>query len=659
MDLSENKHKESIEREKWIEDSISNIKPFTEEDIKRITSDYSTSLGNGKFGKVYRGVLDGNRYVAVKKYIHMDSEQEFAKEVIVHSQINHKNVVKLIGYCIEKNALMMVMEHMSNGDLDYHLHVKNSLDSLDARLNIAIECADALGYLHSMCSPVLHGDVKPSNILLGDNFIAKISDFGISRLLSIDKTHTENLIGSIGYMDPLYYREGRLTPKSDVYSLGIVLLELITKKRVTSLTQALAEGKGVTELLDPKIANESNMKVLVEIEKLVKECLTEDILRRPDMCDVAGHLRMLRKFCLRQPAPLENFVWHVFPETHNEVKQQSQQGTNNVRSSSMVFPKMAGIFNWNMYRSRKKGAPLYISGKRMFTIREIKAMTDNYSTIIGRSAITASYLGILRDGRKVVVKKHIKGIEHGEDGNANELNLPELIHKNIIQLLGFCCELDTVILVQEFANKGSLDNILHGTRNPLPLYLRLDIAIGSADGLTYMHSRSKPILHGDVRTYRILLDDNIVPKISYFGSSQIGEDDKNKWAVAVDKNYIDPAYKETGIFTRKSDVYSFGVVLLELITRKRSKKCSLVVDYFNVYKKENSGRIMFDNKITADENIATLEAIGILAMRCLSYDVDERPEMREVAEQLAMLKIARKQGRTQTQGKLRTTMKGP
>ncbi|KAF2912580.1 hypothetical protein DAI22_10g022200 [Oryza sativa Japonica Group] len=645
MDLSESKHKEYIERAQWIEENISNIKPFTEEDIKRITSDYNTNLGNGGFGKVYKGVLDDNRFVAVKKYIKMDSEEMFAQEVRVHSQINHKNVVRLIGYCIEKNAPMMVMEYVPNRDLDYHLHDKNSLDSLDVRLDIAIECADALGYLHSMCSPVLHGDVKPSNILLDDNFNAKITDFGISRLLSTDKTHTVNCIGSIGYMDPLYYQEGRLTPKSDVYSIGVVLRELITKKKVASLAQARAEGKGVTELLDPKIANESNMMVLVEIGKLVQECLTEDIHRRPDMCDVAGHLRMLRKFCLRQPAPLENFGWNLFPETQNEDKEQSQQGTNNVSSSLMSFPKMAGIFNRNMYKSRKKGTPLYISGKRMFTAREIKVITNNNSTIIGRGAFGNVYLGILENDRKVAVKTYIKGTEHEEDRCGKELNLPELIHKNIIQLLGFCCKLDAVILVYEFANKRSLYDILHGTSNfPFPLDLRLDIAVGSAEGLAYMHSRSKPILHGDVKTTHILLDDNIVPKISGFGSSQIGED--STWVVAADINYIDRMYIQTGLFTRKSDVYSFGVVLLELITRKRildSKKCSLVVEYVNCYEKENSGRIMFDNEITAEENMATLEAIGILAMKCLSDNIDERPEMREVAEQLVMLKMAWKQ----------------
>ncbi|KAF2912582.1 hypothetical protein DAI22_10g022400 [Oryza sativa Japonica Group] len=579
MDLQKNKHNEFIEKPKWIEDNTDNIKAFTKEDIKGITSNYSKMLGNGKLRKVYKGILDDNHAVVVKKYIHMDSEEEFAKEVIVHSQINHKNVVRLIGYCTEKNDLTMVMEYMSNGDLYYHLHVKNSLDSLDIRLNIAIDCADALGYMHSMCSPVLHGDVKPSNILLDDSFNAKISNFGISRLLSTDKTHTENMITC--YMDPLYYQEGRLTSKSDVYSFGIVLLELITKKRATCLTQALAKGQEMTELLDPMIANESNMKILQEIEKLVQECLAEDIDRHPDICDVAAYLRMLRK--MRQPALQENF--------------------------------------------------------------------GNYSRIIGKDMFTVVYSGILEDNTQVAVKTHDM-FERGKRRCANELNsLSEVIHKNIINLLGFCYEMDTVILVYELVERGHLCNILHGNgtkRFPLPLDLRLDIAIGLAEGLSYMHCKSKPILHGNIRTTTVLLDDKFVPKISGFGSSKIGEDGKCS-IVGSEMGYMDETFVNTRVLTRKSNAYSFGVVLLELITRKRiyynGKDNNTAINFTKVYEKESSGRAMFDNEISADKNIPTLEDIGILAMKCFNPDIDKRPEMKEVCEQLLMLKRSSKKGK--------------
>ena len=159
----------------------------------------------------------------------------------MHSQINHKNIVRLFGCCIEENALAIVMEVVHNGNLYNILHCSSSNANgcipfpLDKRLDIAIESAEVLSYMHSMYSPVLHGDIKPANILLDENFRPKISDFGIARLLAADETHhTRYVVGCIGYMDPLFARSGRLPSNSDVYSFGIVHVELNTKKRATA-----------------------------------------------------------------------------------------------------------------------------------------------------------------------------------------------------------------------------------------------------------------------------------------------------------------------------------------------------------------------------------------------------------------------------------------
>ncbi|CAL4992595.1 unnamed protein product [Urochloa decumbens] len=284
------------------------IKKFTEENIERITGNYSTPIGKGGFGEVYRGIHDEYDLVAVKRYIHGDLREEFMEEVSIHSKINHKNVVKLIGYCIGESLLTLVTEYISKGSLDEILHNTDISIPLDVRLGIAIGCAEALSYMHSMHlssdSLVCHGDIKPANILLDENLTAKVSDFGLSRLLSGGITrYTSHIRGSIDYMDPIYLRDGCLTPRSDVYSFGAVLLELIARKRVKegnisligTFCKAFAKRKGLKKLFDIEVANVSNENILEELARLATDCLRLDIDKRPKMNDVVGRLRMIWK----------------------------------------------------------------------------------------------------------------------------------------------------------------------------------------------------------------------------------------------------------------------------------------------------------------------------------------------------------------------------
>ncbi|KAJ6365506.1 hypothetical protein OIU76_030310 [Salix suchowensis] len=207
------------------------VRIFSEAELVKATNNYADDqkLGEGGFGSVYKGVLTDNTLVAVKKSKGVDKakmNEEFQMEMSIVSQVNHKNVVKLLGLCLETKVPLLVYELISNGTLSKHIHDERSeiLASWSNRLRIASEIALALNYLHSLADPpIIHGDVKSVNILLDNTYTAKIADFGASVLISPGQTNilAEKIQGTLGYLDPEYLMTGILTVQSDVYSFGV------------------------------------------------------------------------------------------------------------------------------------------------------------------------------------------------------------------------------------------------------------------------------------------------------------------------------------------------------------------------------------------------------------------------------------------------------
>ncbi|XP_019184423.1 PREDICTED: putative wall-associated receptor kinase-like 16, partial [Ipomoea nil] len=289
---------------------------FTAKELEKATNNYDQTkiIGQGGFGIVYKGHLFDGRVVAVKKSKIMDPNQveQFINEVIVLSQINHKNIVKLFGCCLETEVPLLVYEFISNGTLSQHIHNKDKTSTLpwSTRLRIATETAEVLSYLHSAASPpIIHRDVKCVNILLDNDYIAKVSDFGASRLVPQDQTQLTTMVqGTFGYLDPEYMQTHHLTEKSDVYSFGVVLVELLTSKRAISfdgpelkrnLSQhflSLLKGNQLFKILDGNILCEgSTTEELQEVALLAKRCLNFKGEDRPTMKEVAMELSGLRR----------------------------------------------------------------------------------------------------------------------------------------------------------------------------------------------------------------------------------------------------------------------------------------------------------------------------------------------------------------------------
>ncbi|KAL8517231.1 hypothetical protein ACS0TY_015453 [Phlomoides rotata] len=287
---------------------------FTAEELEKATNNYADDriLGRGGYGTVYKGVLPDKRVVAIKKSRVMDESQvvQFINEVVILTQVNHRNVVKLLGCCLESEVPLLVYEYVSHGTLFEHIHRGTSWLSWENRLRIASEAAGALSYLHSAAAiPVIHRDVKSANILVDEHITAKISDFGASRQVSLDQTEVTTLVqGTLGYLDPEYFHSSQLTEKSDVYSFGVVLAELLTGKKpidlersqeqrnlTTYFIMALKENR-LFQVLEPRVVREGSLEQLQEIAKLVRRCLHLNSEDRPTMKEVAMELEGLRKF---------------------------------------------------------------------------------------------------------------------------------------------------------------------------------------------------------------------------------------------------------------------------------------------------------------------------------------------------------------------------
>jgi len=298
---------------------------FTEAELMQATNNYDKSriIGRGGHGTVYKGIVKDNMSIAIKRCALIDERQkkEFGQEMLILSQINHKNIVKLVGCCLEVEVPMLVYEFIPNGTLFDFIHGKNQAlqISFSTLLRIAHEAAEGLHFLHSYASPpIIHGDVKSANILLDHNYMAKVSDFGASILAPSDKEQYVTMVqGTCGYLDPEYMQTCQLTEKSDVYSFGVILLEVLTgqealkldgpekQRSLSSNFLSAMKENNLDVVLPTHMKGQESNELIRGLAELAKQCLDMFGINRPSMKEVADELGRLRKISLHPWVRLE------------------------------------------------------------------------------------------------------------------------------------------------------------------------------------------------------------------------------------------------------------------------------------------------------------------------------------------------------------------
>jgi serine/threonine protein kinase len=389
--------------------------PFAE--IQYATKSFNSKLliGEGGFGKVYKGTLRNGIRVAVKRSQpgHGQGIEEFQTEIIVLSQIRHRHLVSLIGYCDERSEMILVYEFMEKGTLRDHLYQSNDNSersssrselSWKQRLEICIGAAKGLHYLHTgPAGGIIHRDVKSTNILLDGDYVAKVADFGLSKSGLPDPEHfTMGIKGSFGYLDPEYLTTLQLTDKSDVYSFGVVLLEILCARPAINNSLPMEEmnladwgmmwqRKGQLEkIIDPMLVDKIKPSSLRKFGETAEKCLKANSVERPTMQEVL--------YDLQYALQLQETAMHRDPH---------EDSTTNT-SLELQLPLI-----WNLPSNRTPieeddHAPIPNMNLGLkITFAELQFATKNFATklLIGKGGFGNVYEGTLRNGMKVAVKR--------------------------------------------------------------------------------------------------------------------------------------------------------------------------------------------------------------------------------------------------------------
>ncbi|KVI01547.1 Protein kinase, ATP binding site-containing protein [Cynara cardunculus var. scolymus] len=535
--------------------------------------------------------------------------------------------------------MILVYEYMPNGTLEDHLHKLGTPLSWIQRLNICIGAARGLHYLHTGTGiqvGVIHRDVKSSNILLHESWAAKISDFGLSKIGPTNQPSTcvNTLVkGTFGYLDPDYYATGKLTRKSDVYALGVVLLEVLCRKRAVDATldeeqwnlarwaqESIKEGK-LKHIIDSGIKDQISPKCLREFVRIVESCLHNNPKQRSTMAGVVASLESVlalqEKFnnSLQPVANRTIFGWMVdmFPVLTNGETNSKQ--SSNTKSNSSSVDNAVGSKHNMFLGTREVPTDNKTTSFKEFKFTDLKKATSNFSPKLqlGEGGFGGVFLGWIDKntfapskhgvGIGVAVKRlNGEGVQGHAEWQAEVSFLGRLAHPNIIRLLGYCSDEQELLLVYEYMQNRSFDRLLFTNATPLSWLTRLMIMTGVARGLAYLHSSTPQVILRGVKTSDIMLDQDFNAKLGDFGLAKRG-----------------PEIGETHVTTRVMGTYGYAAPEY-MATARRNKLKGIM-----------------DPRLGQNYPLKAASRYAELTSKCLAMEPRLRPSSEEVLQSLEQI----------------------
>lgn len=668
-------------------------------------------LGSGGFGKVYRAVLPSDGTVVAVKCLAERGERfekTFVAELVAVAHLRHRNLVRLRGWCIHEDQLFLVYDYMPNRSLDRVLfrrpeNMGSAPLSWERRRNIVRGLAAGLFYLHEQLeTQIIHRDVKTSNVMLDSHYNARLGDFGLARWLEHElESQTRPSIqnqqfrlaettigGTIGYLPPESFQKRSVaTAKSDVFSFGIVVLEVVSGRRAVDLTypddqiilldwiRRLSDEGKLLQAGDNRLPDGSyrlsDMELLIHLALL---CTLHNPESRPNMKwavetlsgNISSKLPALPSF---QSHPLYiSLSSGTNTSTSNATTTRSiplstcttatSSSSNYVTATGETIYATAELENSNINSSdsirRRATIFPFVETPRVISYKELVSATNDFSESrrVAELDFGTAYYGFLDNHHHILVKRlGMKTCPALRARFSNELqNLGRLRHRNLVQLRGWCTEQGEMLVVYDYSANRLLSHLLFHHVNRLdhpvlPWRHRYNIIRSLASAILYLHEEwDEQVIHRNITSSAVIIDPDMNPRLGCFALAEFLTRNEHGHHVTTDTSrsvrgifgYMSPEYIVSGQVTTMADIYSFGVVVLEIVSGQvavdfRRPEVLLVKRVHEFEARKRALEELADLSMYGEYNLKELTRLVKIGIACTRSKPQLRPSMRQIA----------------------------